>query len=339
MRIAILGTGLIGASIGMGLRERAADVHVVGYDRNRDRSETARKMGAIDEIANSATQAVQDAAVVILAVPILAIRPLLEEIKDALSHDAVITDTGSSKAEVVRWAREILGGHAGFVAGHPMAGKTEFGPSAAESTLFEDARWVIVPTVEASEDAIRIVTNMAEALGARPMVMDAEEHDAYVAAVSHMPMVAATTLFSLGRSSSAWPELSLLAAGGFKDMTRLAGTDPDMAYDIVVTNRDNIAHWIDRYIDALGEFRRRLMDIESEDDLYRLLSAAEFDYLAYRNGKVGREVDGQPPVPDTGGMIDFLAGGWLRERFEQAMNYSEERGRKADEEARSRRRV
>ncbi|MEX2374852.1 MAG: prephenate dehydrogenase dimerization domain-containing protein, partial [Dehalococcoidia bacterium] len=170
-------------------------------------------------------------------------------------------------------------------------------------------------------------------------VMDAEEHDSYVAAVSHMPMVAATTLFALGRSSAAWPELSLLAAGGFNDMTRLAATDPDMAYDIVVTNRDNVAHWIDRYVDALSEFKRRLMDMESEDDLYRLLAATESDYLAYRNGKVGREVEGQPEPPDTGGMIDFLAGGWLRERFEQAMNYSEERGRKADEEVRSRRRV
>ncbi|MQC18496.1 MAG: prephenate dehydrogenase/arogenate dehydrogenase family protein, partial [Chloroflexi bacterium] len=296
MRVAILGTGLIGTSIGLGLRNRVPDVQVVGYDRSRNTSEAAKQRGALDEVALSAKDAVRDARLVILAVPILAIRPLMEEIRDALPESAVVTDTGSSKAEVMRWARELLPGHANFVAGHPMAGKTEFGPAAAEETLFEGARWVVVPSVHAGEDAIRIVTNMAEYLGANTMVMDAEEHDAYVAAISHMPMVAATALFSLGRSSEAWPELSLLAAGGFKDMTRLAATDADMAYDIVVTNRENIAHWIDRYVAALVEFRRRLMDMEGEDDLYRVLAATEIDYKEYRDGKVGRVEKGKPEV-------------------------------------------
>lgn len=339
MRIAILGTGLIGTSIGLGLRNRVEDSHVIGYDRSRLASEEALRRGALDEVALSAVDAVKDARFVVLAVPILAIRPLLEEIKDALPADAVVTDTGSSKAEVMRWAREILPGHEGFVASHPMAGKTEFGPGAAEEALFEDARWVIIPSVEASEEAIFIVTNLAERLGARPMVMDAEEHDAYVAAISHLPMVAATTLFSLGRSSEAWPELSMLAAGGFKDMTRLAATDPDMAYDIAVTNRENIAHWIDRYVLALLEFRRRLLDKESQDDLYRLLSATELDYAEYRGGKVGREERGKAEIDTSGGFTDFLAGAWLKERFNQAMKDTEERVREREAEQRSRRRV
>ena len=338
MRVAILGTGLIGTSIGLGLRNRVPDVQVVGYDRSRNTSEAAKQRGALDEVALSAKDAVRDARLVILAVPILAIRPLMEEIRDALPESAVVTDTGSSKAEVMRWARELLPGHANFVAGHPMAGKTEFGPAAAEETLFEGARWVVVPSVHAGEDAIRIVTNMAEYLGANTMVMDAEEHDAYVAAISHMPMVAATALFSLGRSSEAWPELSLLAAGGFKDMTRLAATDADMAYDIVVTNRENIAHWIDRYVAALVEFRRRLMDMEGEDDLYRVLAATEIDYKEYRDGKVGRVEKGKPEV-EGGSFTDFLAGGWLRERFDRAMNEADDRVRQMEEERRSRRQV
>ena len=160
-----------------------------------------------------------------------------------------------------------------------MAGKTEFGPEAAEETLFEGARWVIVPAVEASSEAITIITNIAKTLGATPMVMDAEEHDAYVAAISHLPMMAAMALFSMGRASEAWPELSLLAAGGFRDMTRLAGTDPDMAYDIAMTNKENIAHWIDRYVVALQELRRRLVDVEGEDEFYRLLAATNLDTI------------------------------------------------------------
>jgi len=336
MRIAILGTGLIGTSIGLGLRNRVPDVHVVGYDRSRNTSEEAKKRGGLDEVALSASDAVRDARLVVIAVPILAIRPLMEEIREALPADAIVTDTGSSKAEIMRWARDLLPGHAGFVASHPMAGKTEFGPAAADEALFEGARWVIVPSVQASEDAIRIVTNMAESLGATPMVMDAEEHDAYVAAISHMPMVAATALFSLGRSSEAWPELSLLAAGGFKDMTRLAATDPDMAYDIAVTNRENIAHWIERYVGALLEFRRRLLDVEADDDLYKILAATEIDYREYRNGKVGREEKGKVQVEGPS-FTDFLAGGWLRERFDKAMGESEDRVRKAEDERRTRR--
>ena len=339
MRVAILGTGLIGASIGLGLRERVKGVYVVGYDRSRQAADGARKRAAVDEIASSATEAVREADVIILAVPVLAVKPLLEEIKGVISPEAVITDTGSSKAEIMRWAREILPGHAGVVAGHPMAGKTEFGPSAAEETLFEGARWVIVPAVEASPEAITIVTNIATTLGAEPMIMDAEEHDAYIAAISHLPMMAATALFSMGRASEAWPELSVLAAGGFKDMTRLAGTDPDMAYDIAMTNRENIAHWIDRYVVALQELRRRLMDVEGEDAFYRLLSATNIDHNEFKYGKVGREERVHGERVESTGMTDYLAGGWIRDKFNEVMSDSEKRLREMDEDERARRRI
>jgi len=339
MRVAILGTGLIGASIGLGLRERVSGIYVVGYDRNRQAADVARKRKAVDEVVFSATDAVREADVVILAVPVLAVKPLLEEIKGVVRPDTVITDTGSSKAEIMRWAREILPGHAGIVAGHPMAGKTEFGPSAAEETLFDGARWVIIPAVEASPEAITIVTNIATTLGATPMIMDAEEHDAYIAAISHLPMMAAMAMFSMGRASEAWPELSVLAAGGFRDMTRLAGTDADMAYDIAMTNRDNIAHWIDRYVVALQELRRRLVDIEGDDDFYRLLSATNMDHDEFKFGKLGREEKTHGDRIEAAGVSDYLAGGWIRDKYNEVMHASEDRLREMDEEERARRRI
>jgi len=339
MRVAILGTGLIGASIGLGLRDRVSGIYVVGYDRSRQSADIARKRQAVDEIASSATEAVREADVVILAVPVLAVKPLLEEIKGVVKPDTVITDTGSSKAEIMRWAREILPAHAGIVAGHPMAGKTEFGPSAAEDTLFDGARWVIIPAVEASPEAITVVTNIATTLGATPMIMDAEEHDAYIAAISHLPMMAAMAMFSMGRASEAWPELSVLAAGGFRDMTRLAGTDADMAYDIAMTNRDNIAHWIDRYVVALQELRRRLVDVEGEDDFYRLLSATNIDHNEFKFGKVGREEKVSGERIEAAGVSDYLAGGWIRDKFNEVMHASEDRLRQMDEEERTRRRI
>lgn len=340
MRAAILGTGLIGTSIALGLRQRVEDLHLVGYDRDRGAAEAALRRGAFHEIARDLASAVKGADLVILAVPVLAIQKLLGELEGLLEPDTVITDTGSSKTEIVRTAAAVLGSHAGFVAGHPMAGKTEFGPNAADPDLFEGARWVVVPSINSSERAIQMVTNLAETLGAKPMVMDGAEHDAYVAAVSHLPMMAATALFSMGRASEAWPELSVLAAGGFKDMTRLAGTDPAMAYDLVVTNRENIAHWIDRYVVALQELRRRLLDVEAEDDLYKLMAATEMEYSLYRGGKVGRQEEGDDEPRDIGGSFqDFVAGAWVREKFNEIMKDSEQRLRDQEQEDRTRRKV
>ena len=170
MRVAILGTGLIGASIGLRLKRNAAasksqTVEVVGYDRYGDVTRTAQKIGAIDSIAHSPEQAVADADLVILATPLLAIRKMMEEIAPAVQPGTVITDVGSTKAEVMRWAGELFPGHGGFVGGHPMAGKTLSGPQAADGDLFENARWIISPTVTASEQAVNVVTRMVESMG------------------------------------------------------------------------------------------------------------------------------------------------------------------------------
>ena len=141
-------------------------------------------------------------------------RETMRDIADRLLPGAIVTDTGSTKAQVLRWADEILPRTINFVGGHPMAGKTEVGAAHAEATLFEGARWVLVPSRDASAAAVETIAGLATALGAHPMYMDAEEHDAYVAAVSHLPLFAASALFRVARDSEAWPELSLLAANG-----------------------------------------------------------------------------------------------------------------------------
>ena len=345
MRVAILGTGLIGASIGLRLKRNAAasksqTVEVVGYDRYGDVTRTAQKIGAIDSIAHSPEQAVADADIVILATPLLAIRRMMEEIAPVVQPGTVITDVGSTKTEVMRWAAELFPGHGGFVGGHPMAGKTLTGPQAADADLFENARWIISPTVTASEQAVNVVTRMVESLGATPMIMDPAEHDAYVAAISHMPMLAATAMFSMERASDAWPELSLLATGGFRDTTRLAGTDPAMAFDIAVTNREHTIHWLNRFIGSLIDLRERLASPEHEEALFRQIAEASFEYSAFINGRVGRE---EPTsAGDKAAAIsfqDFLAGGWMKEKMADVTGRSEERDAELEREKRLRRDV
>ncbi len=320
--VAILGTGLIGSSIGLRLRQSSSipELEVVGFDRYRQSLQAARKVGAIDRGVDDPARAVEGAALVILSAPILSNHWLMEQIAEALEPGAVVMDTGSTKAATLAHARKHLPTSVSFVGSHPMAGKTETGAQAADANLFEGARWVIVPPANVSERAVDAAVQVAENCGAETMFMDAEEHDAYVAAISHLPMLSAIGLFRLTRASEAWPELSLLASGGFKDTTRLAGTDPAMSYDIIVTNREQIAHWLDRMRDELRELRERVMDQEGEGDLFKLLAQTEFEHTAYRAGKVGRDV--KNPMADAP-MFDFssfIMGEALKQKMHEILD-------------------
>jgi prephenate dehydrogenase len=337
-RIAILGTGLIGTSIGLGLKSgrHRESLEVVGFDTFRDHAQTAERIKAVDKAVRNPVEAVRGAGLVFLAAPILAIRELMEEVARSLEPGAIVTDTGSTKSEIMRWAREYLPPTISFVGGHPMAGNTETGPAAADANLFQDARWVVVPTTEASGDAVDVVAGIAHQLGAKPMFMDAEEHDAYVAAISHLPLMAATALFRLVRDSEAWPELSLLAAGGFKDSTRVAGTDPAMAHDIALTNRTQIVHWIERYREELRDLQRKVADTEDEQELFSLFAKTNLEHGAFMTGAVGRkEVDEKTwdAVPDSV-LMDLIMGGNLAERARELTKRADERIAESERRAR-----
>ena len=335
-QVAILGTGLIGASIGLGLRahESTSDIVIVGFDVSREREREAERRKAIDRRANGLRDAVHDASLVVISTPVLATREVMEEIASALPEGAIVTDTCSTKAQVMSWAGELLPNSINFVGGHPMAGKTQFGSAAAEATLFQDARWVIVPSRSASSSAVETVAGLATALGAKPMYMDAEEHDAYAAAISHLPMFAASALFRLVRDSEAWPEMSLLAASGFKDATRLAGTDEQMAHDIAVTNREQVVHWLQRLRGALHDLEDMIADPERNDEFLRYLVQLNLDHLSFQDGQIGRvEIDQKGSGVPMPGMTDLFLGGALSERLRQ-MNEDDDE----DKQTRQRRR-
>ncbi len=324
-RVAILGTGLIGASIGLRLHShgRSKDLSVVGWDRNPDHAREARERGAIAEAAGSIAEAVRGAWLVVLAAPVLALRGLLEEVgaeaaAGRIVRNAVVTDTGSTKAEVLRWAAETLPDSVSFVGGHPMAGRTASGPAAADGALFEGARWVLIPSPSATGGAVETVTSLLNTMGAEPMFMDAEEHDAYVAAVSHLPLAAAVALFALVRESEAWPEMSMLASSGFLGATRLAQSDTSMVYDIFATNREQVAHWLERYGTALERFRESLLDEEGGEALFRSLGEANLDYARLASGDVGREAwtESQSNMPSMSA-FDLLLGGALSDKMRE----------------------
>lgn len=330
-RLTIIGTGLIGGSIGLGLKaSKLADIEIAGYDDSSSALATARKQGAIDVAARSLDEAVDGARMVIISTPALAARSVLADIAGRLDEGAIVTDTLSTKAEIMRWARETLPSTVSYVGGHPMAGKaTSAGASESEAGLFNGKAYCIVPAPEASDSAVQSIMGLVSLLGAQPVFMQAEEHDQYVAAVSHLPMVLAYALFSLARESTAWQDMRSLASTGFAGATRLASGDPHMTHDICVTNGEALIHWIDRFIEELRRYRGLIADDPGE--LFKALAGAQLKRDAFMAGADKPE---EEPIdlPSAGEqMSTILFGGFLTDRYkeyEKRMRNMEERNRR-----------
>jgi len=253
----------------------------------------------------------------------------MEQIAPALGENAVVTDTASTKRDVVRWAGELLPEGVHFVGGHPIAGKEIAGIDAADAMLFQGRPWAITPSLSASEHAINTVENLAKSVGARPVLIDAEEHDSYLAAVSHLPLIVATALFSLVSRSNAWPELAALAGPGFRDTTRLASSSPDLSHDIALTNRENLLHWLDRFDEELRRFRALIEKADDPKELieaFATVQAARDAFLEAPPPKPGpeREVD---RVSAGERMLSFMVGEYVVRRTREVQELMERRER------------
>ncbi|MBI2303982.1 MAG: prephenate dehydrogenase/arogenate dehydrogenase family protein [Chloroflexi bacterium] len=271
-RISIVGLGLIGTSLGLALKKAGVEADIVGYDKNKGNAAHAQRQGGVDRVARNLPNAVDEAALTILAVPLGAMRQVMEEMGKHLPDNGIVTDTGSTKEQVLRWAEEVLPNGVSFVGGHPMAGKEASGPKAAEATLFAGCVYCIIPSLNATQAAVQTVVGLVDLVGARPFFMDATEHDSWVAGVSHLPLILSAVLVSVTTGDRAWREMSKLAASGYRDVTRLASGDPEMGRDICLTNRDSLLRWIDSYLEELGEYRRLVS--EGGDGLLTRLTGA-----------------------------------------------------------------
>jgi len=312
-RVAILGTGLIGSSIGLALKAARPSVQIAGYDASGDHLRRAQSVKAIDRRA-SLRDALADADLVVISTPVGAMKALFEEIGPLLPVDALVMDTGSTKAQVLRWAADILPNGVRFVGGHPMAGKTEAGPDAADAKLFQGAVWCLVPLPTAPRDAIDDAVRLVESFGAAPYFLDADEHDGLVASVSHLPYLMSVALIGhLGRERS-WRETASLAAGGFAYTTHLTDSDPQMFADIARTNRDNLVRRLDLYIDELLAVRDAIAgDAPDLKERFEAARGLHADWLAGR--AQGQTSEGENPLPTTRSMLTgSLFGRFGRDR-------------------------
>lgn len=327
-QLAIIGLGLIGGSLGLALKEAQLEgLEIVGHDAEWGVNGRARKLGAIDREARHPAQAAEGAAVVVIATPILQVREVLEQIAPALGEGAVVTDTASTKRDVLRWAEELLPPEASFVGGHPIAGKEQAGLDAAEASLFQGRPWAIVPSVRASEQAIKTVESLIALVGAQPVLIDAEEHDSYLAAVSHLPLVVSTALFSLASGSKAWPELAALAGPGFRDTTRLASSSPDLSHDICLTNRENLLHWLDRFGEELRRFRCLIEDGATQEELIKAFAKVQTARDAFLRAPPERPRATQEADSMSAGerMLSFMVGEYVVRRTKEVERLLKER--------------
>jgi prephenate dehydrogenase len=282
-RIAIAGLGLIGGSLCLALkRSGPGDAELVGYVRRPEAGERALALGAVDRVEDSLDSAVSGADIVILATPTMSIKDILAQIGPSLPPGCLVTDTASTKVEVMGWAEEYLPATVDFVGGHPMAGKELSGMEAAEADLFVGRTYCLVPGRGASPASVQVATDLVRAIGADPLFITASEHDACVAAVSHLPLVVSSALISATTQSPLWPGMSRLAAGGYRDATRLAAQHPRMNRDICLTNRENILGWIDELLAELGRFRR-LIGEGSEAELEQAFLEARQSRQAWQD--------------------------------------------------------
>ena len=300
-RVAILGTGLIGSSIGLAIKAARPTAQVVGYDASGDHLRRAQSVKAIDR-RGSLRDALADADLVIIATPVGAMQALFEEIAPLLPVDALVMDTGSTKARVLEWAARLLPSGVRFIGGHPMAGKTEAGPDAADAKLFDGAVWCLVPAPTAPRDAIDEAVKLVESFGAAAYFLDADEHDGLVASVSHLPYLLSVGLIGhLGRERS-WRETASLAAGGFAYATHLTDSDPQMFTDIMRTNRDNIVRRLDLYLDELIALRAAIAD--DDPALKERFEKARNLHVDWLSGRAqGQAPESENPLPSTRSML------------------------------------
>jgi prephenate dehydrogenase len=267
-RLAIIGVGLIGGSLARALRRAGEVGEIVGCGRSRDNLEKGVELGVIDRYTHDVAEAVREADLVFLSVPLGAMESTFGAMRGHLMPGAVVTDGGSAKGSVVRACRQGLGSYSGFVPGHPIAGTENSGVEASFAELYVNRRIILTPVEETDAGAIAKVEAMWRACGAEITHMTVDHHDEVLAATSHLPHMLAYSLVDTLADMKENDEIFRYAAGGFRDFTRIASSNPVMWRDICVANKQALAAVMDLYIDEM----RCLAGIIRDGDGDRLLA-------------------------------------------------------------------
>jgi prephenate dehydrogenase len=270
-RITIVGLGLIGGSMGLALSQTGNDYEVVGHDREHAVASRARKRGAVSKTEWNLISACEEADLIIIATPVMAIKETLTAIASYVKPGCLITDTASIKGPVMAWAKEILPETVNFVGGDPIisqeasiGGSPPTGIEGARADLFQGGLYCLIPSPEAAPQAVQLATDLVYLLEASPFFLDAAEHDGLVAGVDHLPFVLSAALLGTTITNPAWREMRKLAGDAFQSVTRFSSGDAATYHDACLTNGENIVRWIDACLVRLKELREVIAAQEAE---------------------------------------------------------------------------
>ncbi len=316
VHVAIVGLGTIGGSLGLALQSAQArgevkgeGLRITGYDEDARVLREARQRGVVQHSTDSLEEAVADADLVVVAAPARAVGATLQSLAPLLPAGCVVTDTASSKAQVLRWAAQYLPPEVHFVGGHPIfAPQHELDWSAgvrgATAELFQDAIYCLIPSENASERAINTVSGMVRLIGASPYFLDAAEHDGLLAGISHVPHLVAAVLLETIASSPSWRELKLLADPSFRHFSWPVSFPAAEVHDACLTNRQAVLSWLDRVIASLQGLRASIADETATADeileMFERARAARRDWVERRDEREGEA--GSATMPEIEGM-------------------------------------
>jgi prephenate dehydrogenase len=280
--MAIIGVGLIGGSLGLAAKKTGLVGRVVGVSRNPANRQAALERGLVDRATPDLAAALRDADLAVLAVPVHGITSLLPEVARQVKGDCLVTDVGSVKGPILA-AGDAAFPDGRFVAGHPIAGREKSGPTAARAELFEGANWILTPSPRTCPEAAARIAALSRGVGARVVTMEATWHDEIFATVSHLPHLVAYALMDAVVGMEGDGERLRFSAGGLRDFTRVAGSDPLMWRDIFLMNRDPILRVLAAYREALGRLEAAIRAGDGEALVARLNQAqAAREEIAHR---------------------------------------------------------
>jgi prephenate dehydrogenase len=316
VRVTIVGLDTIGGSLGMALQEaqargevRGEGLRITGYDEDPRVLREARQRGAVQHSTDDLKEAVAEADLVVISAPARSVGAALQALGPLLPPGCVVTDTASSKAQVLRWAAQYLPPQVQFVGGHPIfAPQHELdwaaGIRGATAALFQDAIYCLIPSENASERAINTVSGMVRLVGASPYFLDAVEHDGLLAGISHVPHLIAAALLETIAESPSWRELKLLADPSFRHFSWPVSFPAAEIHDACVTNRQAVLSWLDRVIASLQGLRATIADetapAEGILEMFQRANAARQDWVRRRDEREGEA--GSGTMPEIEGM-------------------------------------
>ncbi len=270
-KLVVVGVGLIGGSVAVGLKKRGACREVIGVVRDENTAAEAVRLGVVDRAftsLNTIASELTKGDVIFIAVPTLAVKSVLQEIHACVASDVTITDGASVKGNVEQAAIDVFGAvPPQFVLGHPIAGSEKSGVAAANPDLYERHRCILTPLATTNSDHYQLIEQLWQTLGAEVLSMSVAEHDEVLGATSHLPHVIAYSLVDTLAHDIDNPNIFRYAAGGFRDFTRIASSDPVMWHDIMRANKEGVVHALDLFIANLTRLRS---SIEQEDSQYML---------------------------------------------------------------------